>query len=359
MFQVPETILNKLKCNLCDGYLNAQPVVVKDNQQICAKCYKILPAEEMEKCVREITFEALGSCLVFPCRYHLMGCEHRFVWNNENGHEAECKKRYFTIPDVASINNNKDASMSLIKSEISTFNNAGFNPEDLVYENIYSTIKSIRQCLSCNTQVTSSNKNLCLFGHISCNNCKQDMCVACVKNLDGNSRIACKNASKGCQELLYQSDVGFHRDNCEFNQIACPINKCDKKFMFNELMSHLRNNHADKIFVTNELMKNMSHKDQILVFICHDSIFKCLYYYYVTSVELLVVYLGPCVKAQEFSFEVTVEVNKKQLKKKLGCANWNNYMLASGVSFDKKELQNDQQEKLSKFALDLKILREN
>lgn len=420
MFHVSETILNKLRCNLCDGYLNAEPVVVKEGNQICAKCYKILPKEEKELCVRQISFEALGSCLVFPCRFHKMGCSHTFTWNNENGHETLCKKRYFTFPDVVAINGKiveqstatntlEDQIVKTKNSEITSIsskssetksgstnvafsndftdneqNNININIEGsvqfssnkylsptvnecnnntLIYENLYSTIPSISsqpkdivKCLSCSTQVDRCNKSVCLFGHISCNNCKSDMCIACVKNLDGNSRIACKNASKGCQELLYQSDVGVHRDNCEFNEIMCPVEKCDQRYVLQQLVSHLKEDHINEIIMSNEITKNMGQKDKHLVFLCHAGIFKCLYYYYVTSVEIVVVYLGPCVKASEFCFEITVEVNNKTIRKNLMCANWNNYMLASGVSFDKKELLIAQDKPL-KFALNLKILR--
>lgn len=425
MFQVPEIFLEKLKCSLCDGYLNAKPVVVKDGKQICAKCYKILPHDEKEQCVREISFEAIGSCLVFPCRYHKMGCDYTFTWNNENGHESECKKRYFTFPDIVTANKHhrsyekqidkvvasdsqesddsysskygKIASNALIKAEkrsgttnlafkndgadenpnaihlnllgtVHFQNNANPPYEELnnnynstvktsLYENIYSTIPSATNvpvntytkdyCLNCNALVEKRNKNTCLFGHLCCNNCKEDMCVVCVKNLDGLSRITCKNASRGCQQILQQGDVGFHRDNCEYNEISCPIENCDKKDVLEKIKNHLKEDHSDKIILASEVSKSMGQKDQILVFLYNQGIFKCLYYYYGTSVEIMLVYLGPCAKAQEYDFEVSVEVNKKTLKKTLGCANWNNYMLASGINFDKKELLNFGAKKLN------------
>ncbi|KAL1492060.1 hypothetical protein ABEB36_012558 [Hypothenemus hampei] len=340
MFKIPEDILNRLKCHLCDGYLNCKPVMLKDDQQICGKCFKILPLHEKQSCQRQIAFEAIGNCLIFPCRYHQMGCQYTYNFDNENAHEIQCKNRYFTVPDVVT------------EPSISSTNNNN-DPE---YENIYSTIGPQWHCFNCNTIIPKSSKNSCLYGHISCDNCKSDMCMACVKNLDGNSKIACKNASKGCKEILYQNDVGAHRDKCPFNDIACPIEKCEKKFMFDALMDHLKQEHVNQVILSNEVTKSVAQKNLHLVFVCYEGVFRMLYYYYVTYVEVVVEYLGPCFKAQEFEFEASVKVNNEVIKKRFSCANWNDYLLASGASFDRKELKIPD-EKAIKFQLNLKIFK--
>lgn len=371
MFQVPETFLNQLKCHFCDGYLNAKPVVVKDGKQICAKCYGILPQTEKNRCVREISYEAIASCLVFPCRYHQMGCDYKFAWNTENSHESECSRRHFTVPDLVATNRNSDsvAQKSSIVDIENSINNKlertyvfpplnEENNNNVLYENIYSTIYTNPRshCLNCNVKVDKFTKSVCLFGHISCLNCKSDMCVACVKNLDGTSTIACKNASKGCKQLLHQGDVGYHRDNCEFNEMACPFDRCKTKMIHPALIDHLKSDHANELVISAELTKTLAQRDETMVILCYEGIFRCVYYYYATSVEIMVVYLGPCVKALEYYFEVAVEVNRRSIKKKLGCANWNNNMLAKGVEFDKKELNIGADQPL-KFEMNLKLHR--
>jgi len=364
MLPVSEPILNTLKCYLCDGYLNAKPVLVQNNKQICAKCYKILPEEEKVLCQRQIAYEAVANYLQFPCRYHKMGCTYTYKFNQENGHEIECKKRHFTVPDLVVGNLDNESSGSQIELVHITQNRHNSHLESNVmpalnshsYENLYCTLDSTRsiKCLNCSGSADKKTKNVCLFGHVTCSNCKSDMCLACVRNVDGNSRIACKNASKGCKELLCQSDVGFHRDNCEFNEISCPI--CEQKFDFNTLMTHLKNVHHNVVILSDEVSKTVAEEDQTFVMICHEGIFKCLTYNYVTSAEILVLYLGPCVKAAEFSFEVSVMVNHTTLKKKLACANWNNYMLAGGVNLNQKELKLKSGEPLT-FSMNLKVVR--
>uniref|UniRef100_A0AAR5NYS1 SIAH-type domain-containing protein n=1 Tax=Dendroctonus ponderosae TaxID=77166 RepID=A0AAR5NYS1_DENPD len=374
MFQVPETFLNQLKCHFCDGYLNAKPVVVKDGKQICAKCYGILPQTEKNGCVREISYEAIASCLVFPCRYHQMGCDYKFAWNTGSRHELECSQRYFTVPDLVVTNRRNSAgsetqkSSSIVEIENSVNNTLErtyvfppLNEENnnhALYENIYSTIntKPALHCLSCHVEVDKSTRSVCLFGHISCLNCKRDMCVACVKNLDGTSTIACKNASKGCEKLLHQEDVGHHRDNCEFNEIACPFDRCKLKRIHPALIEHLKLNHGNEIVLSTALSRTLAQSDETIVILCYEGIFRCVYYYYATSVEIFVVYLGPCVKSLDYYFEVAVEVNKRSIKKKLGCANWNNNMLAKGVEFDKKEFNISADQPL-RFEMNLKLHR--
>lgn len=98
MFKVRTDILQKLKCSLCEGYLNISPIMVKsDKSQICGKCFKILPLEEKMKCVRQVGYETLAEMLLFPCRYNLQGCQSEFPLNEADNHELECPFRFTAL----------------------------------------------------------------------------------------------------------------------------------------------------------------------------------------------------------------------------------------------------------------------
>lgn len=94
MVDIPRSILNKLRCSRCEGYLSISPVMVTTGAQICGKCFKILPAEEKRRYVREIGLEAVAEMLIFPCRYHQQGCRYDVLFNNGEDHERECPHRH-------------------------------------------------------------------------------------------------------------------------------------------------------------------------------------------------------------------------------------------------------------------------
>lgn len=100
MYRIPQHILNNLRCSLCCGYLSVKPLMIRaENQQVCGKCYKLLPAEEREKCVRQIGLEAIAEVIVFPCRYNILGCPHTYGWCDEKEHEKECPYRSECLSD--------------------------------------------------------------------------------------------------------------------------------------------------------------------------------------------------------------------------------------------------------------------
>lgn len=94
MFQIPQHVLEKLRCSICGSYLSSKPLMIRqENQQICGKCYKLLPTEEKNKCVRQIGLESVAEIITFPCRFNTQGCTYKFTWCDERDHEATCSYR--------------------------------------------------------------------------------------------------------------------------------------------------------------------------------------------------------------------------------------------------------------------------
>lgn len=101
MVDVPKSLLNQLRCSQCEGYLSIGPLMVTTvGVQICGKCYKILPADEKRKYVRQVGLEAVAAqMLIFPCRYHQQGCTVQILFNEGEDHERECPHRQILLQD--------------------------------------------------------------------------------------------------------------------------------------------------------------------------------------------------------------------------------------------------------------------
>ncbi|KAK4881634.1 hypothetical protein RN001_004953 [Aquatica leii] len=95
MLKLKPSLLQRLKCVRCESYLRIAPVMMtSDKCQICGKCFKILPLEDKEKCVRVEAYETVAEMLLFPCRYNFHGCQFQFAFNEINNHELECSFRF-------------------------------------------------------------------------------------------------------------------------------------------------------------------------------------------------------------------------------------------------------------------------
>lgn len=127
MVDIPKSILNKLQCSRCEGYLSISPVMVTTGAQICGKCFKILPAEEKRRYVREIGLEAVAEMLIFPCRYHRQGCLFEVLFNNGEDHERECPHRHILqyLNETAEADDNNDSTNPLL--------NAGSHSTDALF----------------------------------------------------------------------------------------------------------------------------------------------------------------------------------------------------------------------------------
>lgn len=125
MVDIPKSILNKLHCSQCEGYLSISPVMVTTGAQICGKCFKILPADEKRRYVREIGLEAVAEMLIFPCRYHQQGCRFQILFDKGEDHEKECPYQHILqYPhQTAEVDDNNDSTSAML-SVNSLFHNS-------------------------------------------------------------------------------------------------------------------------------------------------------------------------------------------------------------------------------------------
>lgn len=321
-----------------------------------------------------------------------MGCDYTFAFDSDGAHELTCEKKYLGFPDLMKTNigettdtnsHNIDQLYDIpittpvphhVEKNVQTIPPSAENTQETtpaleinnnqtprLYENFYESISTLpviqKKCLNCMNMVEAGNYTVCFFKHISCKTCQKDMCIACVRNLDGSSKVACKNAWKGCKEILATGDVSSHRDNCEFNTIKCPIDSCGYKGVMELLKTHLIDTHQEALISSNEMSKNMNHKDKVFIFLCYGGIFKCSYYFFKSYVEICVVYYGSCARASDFSFEISSQIEEKTIVKQSECSNWNDSMLSSGIMLTKEELEElmGPNAKKFNFVLNLRI----
>lgn len=420
MFPIPQHVLDNLKCSLCDGYLSVKPLMIRnEDQQICGKCFKLLPTDEKEKCVRQIGLETLSEVLIFPCRYNIWGCSYTSGWCDEKHHETECSYRSQQLSldnytpsflDVFEGNNSESktvfkaqseylnatfqydireksqilvynlkligntgtkiniksntthedveisiqgtVSLQNIPSPVHTAIKLNTSHKDNVYESLSSIVPLRKKCSTCKTEV-NEGKYSCLSGHVCCENCKEKMCLACVKSIERQSKKFCKNYKNGCPGIFLFDVIHDHESDCEFNEIKCPVEPCNTIEILSNLKLHLKQDHT---VLVNDVTKFFSSKDDNFIIFCYDNIFKCVYFYYKTFVEFFVTYIGSSKEANKYLYEVTVTLDGKQHSKRSVCSNWNNLMLERGITFNREELIEEQYKKLT-FNAHIKILQ--
>lgn len=423
MYRIPQNILDNLRCSLCDGYLSVKPLMVKaEDQQICGRCFKLLPTEEKDKCVRQIGLETLAEVLIFPCRYNTWGCDYSFSWCDDKDHERECPygcellsvknesqtsiQSYYNTRNEyrdefkaesddliarfkykinensnilvyqLKIKGNADKNVSIIsgylqedleitvKGTVSLQNTPQpiytelkLNPsyKDNLYESLNSVVIVKKRCANCKAEIKEDTYN-CLLGHSCCENCKGKMCTVCVKTMERQSKRFCKNYEKGCLGVFFFDQIHDHEADCEYNDIKCPLEPCNMIDVLPKLKNHLKEDHLNNIFLENEVNRYFSTKDDNFVILTYDSIFKCVYFYYKSFVEIFVTYVGSSKEASKYFYEVAIITNQVEQKKRSKCSHWNNLMLEQGVIFNREQLVGEQQKKLN-FECRIKIYK--
>ena len=93
-----------------------------------------------------------------------------------------------------------------------------------------------------------------------CESCGHSFCFECIKKLkcpfkcknkelkpssqnlkDILNKLKFKCLNKGCEQTLNYSDVKLHDKNCDFQEIICPNNNCNKKLIKRNLENHVLN----------------------------------------------------------------------------------------------------------------------
>lgn len=418
MLNVPPHILDALKCIKCDGFLITTPIFVTTNlEQVCGKCYIILPKQEQEKCFRQVAFETVAGLIQFPCKYYKSGCPQTFKINEENiQHEQLCEYKYkhLLIPVNNTIEDNfypetdsyiqteqiavwlkfnleenlyspynkrlkykmnlqgSNGYKLMLKKNNELRNNIEIDvngqvlfkekPEILytdvkvsqINEHIYETIQPQIKCTNCR-EILKEQIHYCLFGHVTCFNCKGVMCVLCSLQMNNESKRKCRNIFKGCTEILPVTELSNHEDNCVYNDRKCPLQGCTFSDMFENLKLHLQTQHSNQTFNENHIVKKFQSTDQQFIMLCHNSIFKCNYYYYEDYVEFVVVYFGSTTESDNYVTEILVVENN--LKKRCACADWNNFVLDKCIKFNINEITTRANNWHPNFEITLKIIK--
>lgn len=87
-FSISQEIVQILKCDRCDSFLNEIPVFTgSDGENICNRCSKWLDSSEYH---RNVLYEILAQYLKFPCAYAGRGCPEWLEFNKSQQHERNC-----------------------------------------------------------------------------------------------------------------------------------------------------------------------------------------------------------------------------------------------------------------------------
>ncbi|CAH0559234.1 unnamed protein product [Brassicogethes aeneus] len=403
---LPVDILKNLKCSLCGGYLCFIPLAIDNNEKVvCGKCYKTLIKEEQGFYIRQRALESVLGQYTFPCRYQKDGCKHVFKFNDDDGHEESCSFKYNLINNLdttingAKLTNPKEYSCD--SNEIETklkYNlrdsntlayalsikgkngntivildkdkklkkenlcitlrglaSTGTDPSILKseidihqMENLYETLKPSK-CHTCNTIVASEDIHYCLYGHSACNRCKGNMCILCIKQLNGKLTKFCPL----CEQVEPFDGVNTHE--CECRNMKCPISECPAKIKLNNLQQHVVNMHLNVYVESAEVSKEFFFKDSEWFMNYNGDIFKCNYYFYNFFVDIFITFTGNSKLAGFYKYEVCVMHGDKVVKQKLRtCANWNNSTLHEGITFNAEEVFKDNKKS---FTANVKILK--
>ncbi|XP_056636260.1 uncharacterized protein LOC130444916 [Diorhabda sublineata] len=87
---LPTETINKLKCDLCRGYLSVPPIYSCKDKYACGRCNP-----EWE---RNVIYEELAQYMIFPCVF----CEVGYPWGAVQYHEEKCRKYRLICPPINS-----------------------------------------------------------------------------------------------------------------------------------------------------------------------------------------------------------------------------------------------------------------
>lgn len=96
--EIPENILQKLKCEECGGYLSSSPVMLKNNgNNICGHCAPSFENDD-EKLIRNTVYEDVATLILFPCAYKEDGCNEKLPIGKMHDHEMGCRYQKHCCP---------------------------------------------------------------------------------------------------------------------------------------------------------------------------------------------------------------------------------------------------------------------
>lgn len=88
MYEIPDQVLQDLKCVNCDQYLSYSPIrLTPDGTNICGRC---INQEEDGDGITDYAYEVVVKVFLFPCRYKDNGCKEKFSIKDVPEHEQSC-----------------------------------------------------------------------------------------------------------------------------------------------------------------------------------------------------------------------------------------------------------------------------
>ncbi|KAF2879727.1 hypothetical protein ILUMI_26445 [Ignelater luminosus] len=102
IINISESTLEQLHCYLCNGYLSCGPVrVLSDGSCVCGRCS---PLNSDAPIYRVLSFEAVLSKMLFPCRFNQRGCAESLLYGKTIvDHELKCLFRSFVCPLISNV----------------------------------------------------------------------------------------------------------------------------------------------------------------------------------------------------------------------------------------------------------------
>lgn len=88
VFKIPQDVIQTLRCNRCDGFLNEIPIYVgSGGENICHSCSTRI---DLSNYHYNVAYVALAQYLKFPCIYANKGCTEWIEFNRSTEHENMC-----------------------------------------------------------------------------------------------------------------------------------------------------------------------------------------------------------------------------------------------------------------------------
>lgn len=83
---LPRLVTDKLKCDLCNGYLSVGPISSNEEKFACGRCNPGWPHNTI--------YEQLAQFMLFPCSY----CDEQLAWSSMEKHESRCRQNVILCP---------------------------------------------------------------------------------------------------------------------------------------------------------------------------------------------------------------------------------------------------------------------
>ncbi|KAJ8913206.1 hypothetical protein NQ315_016148 [Exocentrus adspersus] len=213
---IPLSLIRDLRCRHCLNFVTCGPVyVVPDESILCGRCRNL--AKDI---YRNLSYEAMASIFVYPCRNWENHCSRTLQWNESLQHEEEC-----TYEGCCTIFWNHPKAFIKGKREIP----GGEVRQTAVPELLLEQIKCVQcECyLSCDpVYIQSNGRNIChrcIYSNGIPPNCHRNIAYERISTV---LIFPCKYRNRGCPTRLRFGRVLWqHETECSYGQTYQKITK--------------------------------------------------------------------------------------------------------------------------------------